>query len=219
MLGKAAIKQGWYWEGWWHPTVQGELEKGAWFTPRARVRKGMSPGVLGAFPPIGEGPARPHRPQRVDVDEAGGIGRLVVPLHVHAAERKAPSLRWDSRGELGQPVGKGDDVGDPRPGCSQLLLPPHPLVAAGGSGQGPCQPLEKGTWLRSSCPQAPQALPETQPQISLLGPSRASAPFLPVLWHHTGMFTLFQSNPTGLAVPGQAIEKGWDPGQETLPQA
>lgn len=25
MLGKAAIKQGWYWGWWWHPTAQGEL--------------------------------------------------------------------------------------------------------------------------------------------------------------------------------------------------
>lgn len=102
-------------------------------------------------------------------------------------------------------------MGDPRAGCSQLLLPPCPLVSPvppeGAQDRVPASPQGRGTGLRSCYAQAPQALPETQPHISLLGPSCASSLFLPMLWHCTGMFTLFQSNPTAIPVPWQALEK------------
>lgn len=68
--------------------------------PESPSWEGEGPrGGLGAFsPPSGRVPPPPHRPQRVDVDEAGGVGGLVVPLHVHAAERKALSLGWGGPG-------------------------------------------------------------------------------------------------------------------------
>lgn len=99
MLGKAVIRQGWYWGASRTPVV-GEGSGGALGAPRElKPRRGRALGVLGAFPPqSGRVPPQPHRPQRVDVDEAGGVGGFIVPLHVHAAERKAPSPGWGGRG-------------------------------------------------------------------------------------------------------------------------
>lgn len=91
--------------------------------------------------------------------------------------------------------------------CCPLVLWCPLSPPEGAQDRVPASPQGRGTELRSCHAQAPQALPETQPHISLLGPSCASSLFLPMLWHCTGMFTLFQSNPTAIPVPWQALEK------------
>lgn len=108
--------------------------------PEPELGRGRALGLLGPFPPLlGEVPPGPHRPQRVDVDEAGGVSGLIVPLHVHAAERKAWSLGGDVPGGVCMelPFGKGKDMGL----RSQLLPLRNLLVGAGASGQGPSQPV------------------------------------------------------------------------------
>lgn len=79
MLGKAVIRQGW---------GSGRLSA----SRRSVGARGRAESFGDGGGDTGRSP--PHRPQRVDVDEAGGIGGLVVPLHVHAAERKAVSPLW-----------------------------------------------------------------------------------------------------------------------------
>lgn len=93
--------------------------------------------------------------------------------------------------------------------CWSWLLPTSVPAATppqlwGSRGRAPASPWGRGFGDPTGCPWCPQALLETQPQVPLRGPSRASSPFLPVLLHQAGMLALFQSCPLGTAVPCQA---------------
>lgn len=87
--------------------------------PEPEGGQGRAPGCWGLFP-HGGGSHSPPRPEGVDVDEAGGVGGLVVPLHVHAAERKARALPWDSGG-IGAALWEGTPDLAALPCCCPLI--------------------------------------------------------------------------------------------------
>lgn len=123
--------------------------EGALGAPRgAQARKGENPGGSGGLsPPTREGPPQPHRPQRVDVDEASGVGGFVVPLHIHAAERKAQSLGWGGhRGAWSSFWGRERMQVVLELAAPHISACCHSSPAVGISGQGPCQSLGKRLW-------------------------------------------------------------------------
>lgn len=167
-----------------HPGGGWGLEGRLRCTPRARAGKGKSPGGAGGFPPSSERvPPRPHGPQRVDVDEAGGVGGLVVPLHVHAAERKAPSLGWEvlegdgGGGSWGCLLGWERTQVIPEPAASPGPVPAvAPSSVAGGCGGlragSPLAPGEEARGRRSSRATGPPRRPSP-------GPAGDTAPNFP----------------------------------------
>lgn len=124
--------------------------------------------MLGAFPPSGRVLLRP---ERVDVDEAGGVGRLVVPLHVHAVERKALSLPW---GNWGCPLGREKIWGDPDLAALSCCCPPHRPGGCGGLRTGSLPAPGEGS--HGSGAAMPRPCQRHSPKFPSLVPPHSSSP-------------------------------------------